>query len=322
MKIWDCTMTKDINKTPIIFLLGPTASGKTSLAIRLAQELDTEIISADSRYLYRELNIGTAKPTEAELKMVKHHLIDVTSVSEIWSLGEYLKAIKEPINNLHSKGKIPVLVGGTGQYYRAIAQGWQVPKLPPNPALRTAIENWGNDIGFDALHQKLSYIDPNAAKNIDHRNHRRTVRAWEVILATGELFSEQRQKGETPYKTLSIGIEWDRPILYERIDKRIDQMFKDGLIEEVKDLMNKGLTDAVKKIGVIGYAETIAYLENEISFDDCIMLIKRHTRQFVRRQANWFKPGDPNIHWFKATDPAYYEKILGLIDAFMVSANQ
>lgn len=306
-------MTDTTPKIPLIYLVGPTASGKTELAIRLAQQLNSEIISADSRYLYRELSIGTAKPSPEERQSVPHHLIDVTSVKNIWSLGEYLKAIEPILSNLHNRKRIPILVGGTGQYYRAIVQGWQVPELPPNPALRSAIEAWGETIGFERLYQHLAIIDSEAAKHIDHRNTRRTVRAWEVILSTGKLFSQQRQQTDSPYNTLTIGIEWDRESLYNRIDQRIDMMLANGLLEETESIIKNGLGEDVKKIGVIGYAETMAYLEGEISFDEAIMLIKRHTRQFVRRQANWFKPTDPQIHWFKATDPASFDKMLSLI---------
>jgi len=309
-------MTKSLQKMPLIYIVGPTASGKTDLAIQLAKHLNTEIISADSRYLYRELSIGTAKPNKEERQAVPHHMIDVTSVKEIWSIGEYLKSIEPLIEKLNNRGKIPIMVGGTGQYYRAIVQGWQVPKLPPNPALRETIEEWGETIGFERLYQYLSVIDPDAAKNIDYRNTRRTIRAWEVILSTGELFSQQRQRVDSQYNTLTIGIDWDRENLYQRIDLRIEKMFADGLLEEVEELIKRGLKDSVKKIGVIGYAETIAFLECEISFEEAVTLIKRHTRQFVRRQANWFKPSDPHIHWFKATDPTSFEKMLSLIDQY------
>ena len=302
-----------IPKKPIVYVIGPTASGKTDIAIRLAKALNSEVISSDSRYLFRELSIGTAKPSPEELASIPHHLIDVTSVKAPWSLGEYLKAIEPIIENLNAQQKLPVLVGGTGQYYRAIVQGWQVPELPPNPELRAQIEAWGEEVSFETLHQKLALIDPQAAANIDHRNTRRTVRAWEVILSTGRRFSSQRLQGEPLYQTLTIGLDWDRETLYQRVDQRIDWMMKNGLLEEVQALINQGLAEDVKRIGVIGYAETIAYLQGEISLEDCIMLIKRHTRQFVRRQANWFKPNDPNIHWFKASDPASFEKMLDLI---------
>lgn len=310
-------MTESPSKKPILYLVGPTASGKTDMAIRLAKALKSEVISSDSRYLYRELSIGTAKPGPEELAGVPHHLIDVTSVKEPWSLGEYLKAIDPIIADLTQKGMLPILVGGTGQYYRAIVQGWQVPELAPNPKLRGLIESWGQEAGFEFLYQKLALIDPPAAENIDPRNTRRTVRAWEVILSTGRRFSEQRRQDASPYKTLTIGLEWDRETLYQRIDQRIEWMLSNGLLEEVKHLIGQGLAEDVKRIGVIGYAETIAHLNGEISLEDCAMLIKRHTRQFVRRQANWFKPHDPNIHWFKASDPASFEKMLDLINTFL-----
>ncbi len=306
-------MTKTEEKTPLIYVIGATASGKTSLAIQLAKRLGTEVISADSRYLYKELHIGTAKPSLEEQNEVPHHLIDVASVKNSWSIGEYLKALTPIIETLNHDNKIPILVGGTGQYYRAIVQGWKVPELPPNPELRQAIERWGQEKGFDVLHNLLTLVDPKAAQNIDFRNERRLVRAWEVITKTGCLFSEQRQQVESPYHTLSLGLAWDRKTLYNRIDQRIEAMFEAGLLEEVQSLIEQNLDEAVKRIGVIGYSETLAHLQGEIPLEECKMLIKRHTRQFVRRQANWFKPTDPNIHWFDAKDPASLEKILGLV---------
>ena len=302
-------------KPKLIIMLGPTASGKTGLAIQLAQALNTEIISADSRYLYKELNIGTAKPTQDELAQVRHHLINCTILDQPWSIGEYKTEAEKLIQRLNDEGKIPILSGGTGQYIRAIRQNWQIPELEADDCMRTVIEGIGKEIGFEKLHDNLRVIDPEAASFIDFRNHRRTVRALEVIFKTGVRFSQIRSKETSPYDSLIIGLEWERKELYERIDSRIEQMLQEGFIEEVRQLIENGYKDALLKMGVIGYSELIAFLDGQTSLEEAVVLIKRNTRKYVRRQVNWFKPTDPEIHWLKAQDPAILKKMLDLVRA-------
>lgn len=297
----------------LLVLVGPTGSGKSTLAIQLAQALSAEIISADSRYFYRELTIGTAKPSAAELALVPHHLINVTSLVEPWSLGVYQKAATQLIAEINARGRLPILVGGTGQYIRAITENWQVPAKMPEEALRQAIEHWGEQIGWQALHARLARLDPTAAKLIDYRNKRRTIRALEVIFTTGRRFSEQRTKAESPYQQLIIGLAWPRDQLYARIDARIEAMFAAGLVEEVRELVAQGFSEALKHIGIIGYAEVLQYLEGEITLEEAKQLIRHNTRVFVRRQANWFKASDPTIHWFNAADPALLTQVLDLV---------
>ena len=302
-------------KPKLIIMLGPTASGKTGLAIQLAQALNTEIISADSRYLYKELNIGTAKPTQDELAQVRHHLINCTILDQPWSIGEYKTEAEKLIQRLNDEGKIPILSGGTGQYIRAIRQNWQIPELEADDCMRTVIEGIGKEIGFEKLHDNLRVIDPEAASFIDFRNHRRTVRALEVIFKTGVRFSQIRSKETSPYDSLIIGLEWERKELYERIDSRIEQMLQEGFIEEVRQLIENGYKNALLKMGVIGYSELIAFLDGQTSLEEAVVLIKRNTRKYVRRQVNWFKPTDPEIHWLKAQDPAILKKMLDLVRA-------
>ncbi|MGI6259354.1 MAG: tRNA (adenosine(37)-N6)-dimethylallyltransferase MiaA [Anaerolineaceae bacterium] len=302
------------NKPRLIILLGPTASGKSSLAIQLAQELNTEIISADSRYLYRQMNIGTAKPSPEELALVRHHMVDCADLDQPWSIGEYKSKVEELILELNKAEKIPLMAGGTGQYIRAFMQNWQIPEIEADEKLRDAIESIGQEHGFDKLHQQLAVLDPNAAKVIDWRNHRRTVRALEVILTTGQQFSKLRKSGESPYDLLVLGLHWERAELYKRIDQRIETMLSEGFLEEVEGLIAKGYKADLLKMGVIGYSELIRHLDGEISLDEAIMLIKRNTRKYVRRQANWFKPDNPDINWFDAKDPETLKKMMDLID--------
>ena len=306
-------------KQNLIMLIGPTASGKTSLAIQLAESLSTEIISADSRYLYRQLNIGTAKPTEEELSRVRHHLIDCADLNQPWSIGEYKKAAEEIILHLNEENKIPILSGGTGQYIRAISQNWQIPEFEADHQLRDSIEKTGNQIGFEKLYRELSILDPEAAKFIDFQNHRRVIRAWEVILSTGMRFSELRTKDDSPYHLLTLGLEWPRNLLYERIDQRVEEMIQIGLFEEVQSLLDQGYRDNLIKMRVIGYSELIEFIEGKISLGEAIRLIKSNTHKYVRRQANWFKPTDPKIHWLNAQDPAILEKMLDLVKDYFGS---
>lgn len=304
-----------MTEKPLLLIVGPTASGKSAFAIQLARALKGEIVSADSRYLYRELEIGVAKPTSSELATATHHLINVASLTEPWNLGLYKQSVTHIIDAIHQRGKLPILTGGTGQYIRSILQNWQVPSHGPVDQLRVDLETIGNRIGFEKLHELLSAIDAVAAANIDYRNHRRTIRALEVILSTGEKFSDLRDKEKPPYDTLIIGMDLPREILYARIDQRIDAMIAQGLVGEVQELLEAGFGPTLDTMRVIGYNEIITHLKGELSLEEAITLIKRNTRKYVRRQANWFKPSDPDIHWLNAQDPAILENALDLVES-------
>ncbi|HTX80157.1 MAG TPA: tRNA (adenosine(37)-N6)-dimethylallyltransferase MiaA [Longilinea sp.] len=285
--------------SPLIVMVGPTAVGKTGLSIRLAERIGGEIVSADSRLFYRGMDIGTAKPTLTERNGIPHHLIDVADPDEPWSLSLFQKSARQVIAEIHQRHRLPILVGGTGQYVHAITEAWDIPVQRPDPALRDALMAWESQVGKEGLYQRLEIIDPEAAGHIDLRNVRRTVRALEVILRTGRRFSEQRKKGSVPYSIIQIGLTRPRSELYQRIDARIDGMIASGLVQEVRDLLAKGYSRDLPTLSAIGYREVIAYLEGEITLEEAVTLIKRASRQFVRRQANWFKGNDPNIFWFQ-----------------------
>jgi len=301
-------------KTPrLLVLVGPTGSGKTETAIRLAESLNGEIISADSRYFFKELKIGTAKPGLDERGDIPHHLIDVTDLDHPWSLGEFIIEAKKFVIDINERGRFPILVGGSGQYIRAITENWSVPAQVPDHRLRDQIELIGSQIGFEKLHMMLSWVDPQASRIIDARNHRRTIRALEVMMLSGYRFSDLRQTKEPIYDQLIIGINWSREELYVRIDMRINQMISGGLIEETKSVINAGKTDQLSKTGIIGYTEMLYYLAGKTTLEETIRLIRRNTRRFIRHQANWFKPDDAAINWFNAQDPAMLENMLGLV---------
>ncbi|NMB88025.1 MAG: tRNA (adenosine(37)-N6)-dimethylallyltransferase MiaA, partial [Chloroflexi bacterium] len=222
----------------------------------------------------------------------------VATPEETWSLAVFQRAACQAIAGIHSREKLPFLVGGTGQYVRAVTEGWAPPEQQPHPELRAALERWAGQIGAAELHRRLALIDPPAAANIDPPNVRRTVRALEVIFLTGRRFSDQRRKVQSPYSRLTIGLTRPREELYRRIDARIEAMLAAGWLEEVRGLLAQGYSPELPSLSAIGYRELVAYLHGQWSLDEAVAHIQRLTRQFVRRQANWFKAGDPSIHWF------------------------
>jgi tRNA dimethylallyltransferase len=227
-------------------------------------------------------------------------LIDIANPDETLSLGVFQRLARLAIADINTRNRLPILVGGTGQYIRAVVQGWEVPPVEPDPRLRAALEAWGAEVGMHGLHARLAVVDPEAASAIDARNARRIVRALEVIFTTGRRFSAQRNSGPPVYDTLMIGILRPRAELYERIDRRIDAMFRAGLIEEVQVLLKHGYPPDLPAFSAIGYREVIAFLQGKMTLEDAIAQMKRQTRIFVRRQANWFKPEDPQILWYPA----------------------
>jgi tRNA dimethylallyltransferase len=288
----------DDTRPPLIVIIGPTAVGKTELAIQLAALLNGEIVSADSRLFYRGMDIGTAKPSLAEMAQVPHHLIDVTDPDKPWSLAIFQQKAREAIEEIQHKGKLPLMVGGSGQYIRAVTQGWMPPEVRPNPRLREVLEALAAEHSVYWLHDKLKILDPVSAENIDARNLRRTVRALEVIFSSGQPFSAQRGTSESPYHLITIGLKLPRPALYARIDERIELMFENGLLDEVRGLLERGYSPDLPGMSAIGYREAIAVVQEQMSLEEAKMLMKRITRIFVRRQGNWFKEDDAQIKWF------------------------
>lgn len=289
-----------MNTYPLILIIGPTAVGKTELSIQLAERLNGEIISADSRLFYRGMDIGTAKPTLEERARVPHHLIDVADPDETWSLAVFQQAATEIIADIHARERLPFLVGGTGQYVRAVSEGWSPPEVEPDPRLRGILEKAAEDKGIYWLHAGLRRIDPLAAEKIDPRNVRRTIRALEVILTTGMPFSQQRGKSDSPYNLLTIGLKRPREELYQRVDERIEAMFTAGFLEEVQELLDRGYSPELPTMSAIGYRECVQVIKGQLSIEQAKVEMRRATRVFVRRQANWFKEDDPDIHWFEA----------------------
>lgn len=296
-------LPKGEGKRPhLILIVGPTAVGKTEVAIQLAERLDGEIVSADSRLFYRGMDIGTAKPSRAEQAHVPHHLIDIVDPNETLSLAVFQQKATNAINDIHTRNKLPFLVGGTGQYIRAVTQGWAPPEVKPDEQLRSTLERQKEEKGIYWLHEELAKLDPDAAQIIDPRNFRRTIRALEVIMTTGRKFSEQRRWNESLYQLITIGLTRPREELYQRVDARIESMYANGLMDEVKSLLARGYSPSLPTMSAIGYRECVQALEGRITVEEAKQLTRRATRVFVRRQANWFKESDPNIAWFKVAD--------------------
>jgi len=258
------------------------------------------------------MDIGTAKPSPEERARVPHHLIDIANPDEILSLAVFQQKAQELIEDIHTRNKLPFLVGGTGQYIRAVTQGWIPPEVKPNEALRNELEQQKEQYGIYWLHDKLKSLDQLAAEKIDARNYRRTIRALEVIMTTGRKFSEQRSQSDSPYHLVTIGLTRPREELYQRVDQRIEMMFADGFISEVKKLLDKGYSPTLPTMSAIGYRECVSVIKGELTEQQAKIQIRRATRIYVRRQANWFKASDPNIQWCN-----FDENIIQEIEAYI-----
>lgn len=303
-------------KPPLIVIVGPTAVGKTEISIHLAGRLGGEIVSADSRLFYRGMDIGTAKPTPAERARIPHHLIDVADPDETCSLAVFQHLAADALADIQTRHKLPFLVGGTGQYIHAVTHGWVPPATKPDDRMRDILEELAKVQGNDWLHKRLALLDPAAARLIDPRNLRRTVRALEVILSSGHRFSDQRRQSESPYRLMTIGLIRPRPELYARVDDRIEAMFAAGLLDEVRSLLARGYSPDLPTMSAIGYRECAAVLRDEMSLEEAKVRMRRLTRDFVRRQANWFKVEDQEIQWFEAEE-ANTDQLERLIRAFL-----
>lgn len=287
---------------PLIVIVGPTAVGKTELSLQLAERFQGEIVSADSRLFYRGMDIGTAKPTPEEMERVPHHLIDVADPDQVWNLAIFLRHVRSIIREIDSRGKLPFLVGGTGQYIQAVTEGWRIPAVKPDEELRRVLRSWAEEIGPEGLRKRLKVLDPEAERAIDGPNLRRMIRALEVIFRSGETFSEQKGQGPTPYREFKVGLTRDRSELYQRIDQRIHRMMDQGLVEEVQSLLEAGYSPSLPPLSAIGYRQVNYYLEGVITKEEAVRQMKSRTRKYVRQQANWFPLDDPEIHWFDLSE--------------------
>lgn len=282
---------------PLIVILGPTAIGKTGLAIELAKSIDGEIIGADSRQIYRHMDIGTAKPSADERAQIPHHLIDIIEPDGDLSLALYQNMTYETVDDIHERGKIPLLVGGTGQYLTAITEGWSIPEVPPNMDLRAELDEFAEKNGVQALYERLEIIDPEAAVKIHPNNVRRVVRALEVYMETGTRISDLQRKKPPPYDILELGLTMERPLLWERADRRIDMMMDNGFLDEVRRLLDMGYNRKLPSLSGLGYAQLVKHLLGDLPLETAVQDTKTVTHGFIRRQFTWFRGHDNGILW-------------------------
>ena len=291
---------------PLLVLAGPTASGKTALALALAEALarqaGMEVVSADSRQIYRLMDIATAKPTSEERAILPHHLLDVVWPDESYTLAQYQEDANAAIAAIHASGALPLLAGGTGLYIRAVVDGLAIPRVPPNPELRARLEAEAAEHGTQALFRQLAERDPAAAARIDPTNPRRIIRALEVCIESGRPFSEQQGTRPTPYRTLMLGLNTAREALYARADARVDAMLAAGLVAETRMLVERGYDWSLPSMSSLGYREIGTYLRGETTLPEAVARLKLNTHSYIRRQLTWFRP-DTRIHWLDAALP-------------------
>ncbi len=283
----------------LIVVVGPTAVGKTSLCINLAKSLGTEILSADSRQFYKEMNIGTAKPTSHELSQVQHHFINTLSISEAYNIVEFEKDALQKIAELFKKHDQVIMTGGSGLYIKIVCDG--IDKIPDvNPEIRTSLNKIKEENGLEGLVEKLKKLDPIHANNVDLLNPQRVIRALEVCIGTGKPYSDFmiNNKADRPFDIIKIGLELARKTLFERIDLRMDLMIEAALFEEAKSLYKYKSLNALQ---TVGYKEIFDYLDGKYDKEEAIRLLKRNSRRFAKRQMTWFKK-EEEIKWFKPSD--------------------
>ena len=297
----------------LIAIVGPTGIGKSRLALRLAGVFHGEIIGADSRQVYRYMDIGTAKPTPQELASVPHHLINIVNPDEQFSLATYQELANEAIDAIYRRGKLPFLVGGTGLYVKAVLEGWQIPKVSPDKDFRYNIEKEISERSIDEIYQELVVAEPDAAAKIDRRNVRRVIRALEVHAKAGKAFSQLGGKITPAFVPFIIGLTAERSELYRRVDRRVDEMIKQGLVPEVENLIESGYDLSLPSMSGIGYRQVGQFLKGELTLEAATQKIKTETHRFIRHQYAWFRPADEKIHWFDVglVDDSAIEKTLG-----------
>jgi tRNA dimethylallyltransferase len=307
----------------VIAIVGPTAVGKSELALHLAQYFPLEIISADSRQVYRYMDIGTSKPSPAERASVPHHVIDVVEPNEDFSLAMYHQLAGEALKAIQQKGKLPLLVGGSGLYVWSLVEGWKIPQVPPDQKLRRQLEDRAEQEDSQSLYQELQDIDPVAAAKINPSNVRRIIRALEIYYATGQTPSQLQHKEAPAFSVLIIGLTQERSELYRKIDGRVDKMIQRGLVEEVDQLLKKGYSSSLPSMSGIGYKQIGQFLRGEMTLPEAIDKIKYETHRLARHQYAWFRLSDSKIHWFDVSEIerkasiVALNKVKGLIEGFI-----
>ena len=302
---------------PVIFVVGPTGVGKTRLAVDLALRFNGEVINSDSRQVYRNMDIGTAKPSPGERAQVRHHLLDILEPDKDFDLATFLSFANAAVREIQVIGKIPVVAGGTGQYVWALAEGWQVPKVPPDPEFRRMKQQEAERNGPKFVFRQLQEADPDRAAQVDPQNLRRVIRALEVHRSKKISTSGAAERVPPSERGLVIGLTMERQALYRIIDDRVERMLIAGLVEEVRMLHDSGYRLGQGPLASPGYREVGQYLTGEISLDEAVRRTKFQTHRLVRRQYTWFKLGDERICWLDAADPGLDDQAARKVEEFL-----
>jgi len=302
----------------LLAIVGPTASGKTSLSIELAKRYRGEIVNGDSRLFYRGLDIATAKPTAEERQDISHHLIDILDPTDDFNLKSFVDLAVETIDQIIARNKLPILVGGSGQYVWSLVEGWDIPEISPNKLLRNELETQLEEEGVELLAARLSEMDREVAEMTDLRNPRRVIRAIERVLSDSD-YKPREKSSEPPYDSLIVGLTADRPILHNRVSDRLQKMIDAGWEEEVRALIDSGVPGDSKSMSGIGYRQMAGFIKGEYSLDEAVRLTNVATNRLIRHQNNWFKPGDTRIRWFDNSTGGdeYVESIAKCVSQWM-----
>jgi tRNA dimethylallyltransferase len=299
----------------VVVVAGPTAVGKTALGIALASEFDGEVVNADSRYLYRGFDIGVAKPDRAERRGIPHHLIDILPPDGEMTLARYQDLALDAIEKVLSRNKLPILVGGTPLYINAVVEGWRMPRVPPNPSLRSTLAAEARTSGLDILVKRLRQVDPASAKRCG-RNLRRIIRALEVYKETGVPMSAQESKGPPPFPALEIGLTMPRDALYRAVDDRVRDQIDRGLVAELRSLLESGVPESAPAMSSLGYRQLLPFLRGEASLEQAIERICLDTHRYVRHQETWLRR-NPRLLWFDVVTPEWMTAAFAAVRTFL-----
>lgn len=297
---------KKKGERPVIVVCGPTASGKTAISLKIAEEFNGEIISADSAQVYRYMDIGTDKVSLAERKKVKHYLVDVREPYQQFTVADFKREAMWAIGDMQRRGRLPIICGGTGLYINAVTQDYNLADAPPNQKIREELQSEYEKKGKDHLYKMLMDLDPATAAKIHPNNVRYVARALEIVLQTKRPI--QPRKGKSPYNVFKVAVRWPREVLYERIERRIDEQIEEGLLNEIKSLLAEGYTEDMPAMCALGYKEYFPYLRGEKALEECKENLKQNTRNFAKRQMTWFRK-EEDIYWI---EPEEFWKITGL----------
>ncbi|MEW9667729.1 tRNA (adenosine(37)-N6)-dimethylallyltransferase MiaA [Ammoniphilus sp. 3BR4] len=305
------------SKEKLLVIVGPTAVGKTALSIDLAKELSGEIISGDSMQVYKGMDIGTAKITKEEMESIPHYLIDIIYPHEAFSVADFQHESRRLITDMNYRGKLPMIVGGTGLYIQSVIYEYQFSEAQKDHSLRDALEKFAEEHGKEALHQRLQSIDPITAERLHPNDVKRVIRALEIYQLTGKPMAEFQQRSpESPYQLCLLGLTMERSVLYERINRRVDIMVEQGLVDEVRRLLDEGYHKGLQSMQGIGYKEMVEHLEGTLSLDEAVELIKKNSRNFAKRQLTWFR-SMKDITWQDMTNPGDRQELVENIRTFV-----